>query len=505
MATDPGLAAIVAAALEGLRLVLAWPNVLYPILGTLVAMCVAVLPGVSGATLLALAIPLTFSWEPLPVLLLFGALVGGATFMGSVTAILLNIPGTAPNAATLLDGHPMARNGEARTALACSATASALGSTVGVGVLVLCIPLVARLVREVGPPELLMLSLWGLVSVATVVRASLARGLATAGLGLMFSFVGLDPTTAEERFTLGTLYLQDGLPLVPVFVGIFAVAEVMDLVASGRRTIAADDVPLTMGGSIRAGMATVFRYPTVFLKSSVIGTLVGFVPGLGGTVAAFVAYGEAARSAGPDSRFGKGDVRGVLAPEAANDAKDGGSLLPVLAFGVPASTGTALLLAALRIHGVTPGVELMTEQLELVFVLIWSLFLSNWLTSLLGLSVAGPLSRLTTVSAPRLVAPILALSAMGAFTYRGRLEDVWVAFGFGALGFLMKRHGWPRIAFVIALILGPLFEQNLSLSLSLHRLGRIDLWTDPTILVGTALLVATAALPLLRGARRKPS
>ncbi|MEZ4416738.1 MAG: tripartite tricarboxylate transporter permease [Gemmatimonadota bacterium] len=502
---DSHSVSVLDAAWRGLLLVLAWPNLLYPLVGTAVAMLVAVLPGVSGATLLALAIPLTFSWDPLPVMLLFGALVGGATFMGSVTAILFNIPGTAPNAATVLDGYPMARNGEARTALGCSAAASALGSTVGILVVVLAIPVMTRLIRHVGPPELLMLSVWGLVSVATVIRASFIRGLATAGLGLMVSFVGLDPTTAEERFTLGTLYLQDGLPLIPVFLGMFAIAEVVDLMASGRRTIADEPSGRGLEGSLLRGIRAVFQHWQTFLKSSVIGTVVGFVPGLGGTVAAFVAYGEAARSAGPDGRFGEGDIRGVLAPEAANDAKDGGSLLPVLAFGIPASTGTALLLAALQIHGITPGSELMTQRLELVFALVWSLFLSNWLTSLLGLSLASPLARLTTVRTARLVPPILVLSVVGAYSFRARLEDVWVAFGFGLLGTLMKRYGWPRIAFVIALILGPLFELNLNLSLSLHRLGRIHLWTNPSVLVGTALLLGTAALPALRGIRRRPS
>ncbi|MDH3225446.1 MAG: tripartite tricarboxylate transporter permease, partial [Gemmatimonadota bacterium] len=385
---------VLAAAWEGLRLVLTWPNVLYPIVGTLAAMCIALLPGVSGAALIAIAIPLTFSWDPLPIMLLFGALVGGATFMGSVTAILLGIPGTAPNAATLFDGHPMALQGRARTAIACSAASSALGSTVGIVILIALIPIMVYIVPLVGPPEYLMLALWGLVSIATVIRASLIKGLIMAGLGLMAAFVGLDPVTADVRYTMGTLYLQDGLPLIPVFVGLFAVGEVMDLVVSGRQTVSGRTEVGELEGDAREGVLAVFRHFGLFLRSSAIGTVVGLVPGLGGTVAGFVAYGEAARSAGPESDFGNGDIRGVLAPEAANDAKDGGALLPALALGIPASAGTALLLSALQIHGITPGAGLMSSQLSLVFVLIWSLFLSNWLSSLLGFSLVGPLSRL---------------------------------------------------------------------------------------------------------------
>ena len=178
---DVSEVSVLAAAWEGLRLVLTWPNVLYPIVGTLAAMCIALLPGVSGAALIAIAIPLTFSWDPLPIMLLFGALVGGATFMGSVTAILLGIPGTAPNAATLFDGHPMALQGRARTAIACSAASSALGSTVGIVILIALIPIMVYIVPLVGPPEYLMLALWGLVSIATVIRASLIKGLMTNG------------------------------------------------------------------------------------------------------------------------------------------------------------------------------------------------------------------------------------------------------------------------------------------------------------------------------------
>ncbi|HSM61921.1 MAG TPA: tripartite tricarboxylate transporter permease, partial [Longimicrobiales bacterium] len=220
---------ILESAWEGLRVVLAWPNILYPVAGTLLAMVFSFLPGVGGATLMALAIPWTFAWSPLATVLLFGALVGGGTFMGSVTSILFNVPGTAPNAATMLDGYPMARKGQARTAIACSATASALGSSIGILILVALIPVMRRVLVSFGPPEFLLLAIWGLTTVALVSRRSVLRGLIAAGLGLMVGFVGLDPRTAEVRYTLGLDYLQDGVPLIPVFLGMFGLAEMMDL------------------------------------------------------------------------------------------------------------------------------------------------------------------------------------------------------------------------------------------------------------------------------------
>ncbi|MGD8276725.1 MAG: tripartite tricarboxylate transporter permease [Gemmatimonadota bacterium] len=487
----------IGAAIDGIALVFSWPNILIPVLGTLAAMAFAVLPGISGITLMALAVPLTFQWEPVSIVLLFGALTGGATFMGSVTAILLNIPGSAPNAATLIDGFPLARKGEARTALAASATASALGSTFGIIVLLTLIPAVSLVIPRIGPPEYLMLAIWGLATIGTVVRGSVVKGLAMAGLGLLASFIGLDPRTAAPRYTFGSLYLQDGLGLVPVFLGLFAVAEVIGLMTSGRATISGHDRPERLTGSSRTGIHAVLREPGLLLRSSLIGTMIGMIPGLGGTVAAFVAYGDAARRT-RKGRFGHGDIRGVIAPEAANDAKDGGALLPTLALGIPASAGTAMLLGVLTLHGIRPGAELMDSRLPLVFTLIGSLFLSNWITSVLGLALVRPLARLTVVRTTRLVPAILGLVVLGSFAWRGRTSDVGVALGFGLLGWLMKKHGWPRVAFVIAFVLGALFEQNLRLTLSLQQLGRIQFWTRPSVLAIALLIVVTVLLPRTR-------
>jgi TctA family transporter len=471
-------------------LVLTWPNIIYPVAGTLIAMVVALLPGLSGTTLMALAIPLTLGWDPLHIMLLYGALLGGATFMGSVTAILLNIPGTAPNAATLIDGYPMAQQGLARTALAASATASALGSTFGVIVLIALVPVVALVIPLIGPAEYLLLALWGLIAIGTIIRGSVAKGLAAAGLGLLVSFIGLDPRTAVPRFTFGTLYLQDGLGVVPVFLGMFALAEAIDLSASGRYTISGKTRLEELGGSIRDGIVAVFRHGGLFLRSSVIGSVVGMIPGLGGTVAAFIAYGEAART-DRNGTMGSGDIRGVIAPEAANDAKDGGSLLPTLALGIPASSGTAVFLGVMAIHGIRPGQELLNDALPLTFAMIWALFLSNWITSIAGLSLVRPLSRLTIVRTRRLIPPIVVLALLGALAVNNRITDVWVALLFGVIGYLMKQHHWSRVAFVMALVLGPLFEQNLQLTLSLQRLGRIDFWARPSVLVIVALMALT--------------
>jgi putative tricarboxylic transport membrane protein len=483
------------AAMQGLSLVLSWPYILYPLAGTLIAMLFSATPGLNSSSLMALAIPVTYAWDPLAVMALFGALVGGATFMGSVTAILFNIPGKTQNVVTLLDGYPMTEQGQAKTAIGCAATSSALGSTVGIFILIALIPLMRQAAMALGPPEYLMLAIWGLTMLAALTGSSMLKGLCMAGIGLALAMIGYDPRTAESRFTFGLDYLQDGLSLVPVFLGLFALTAVIDLVASGKETLSGRLEAASLGGSVGQGIRSVFAHFGLFLRSSVIGTVIGAIPGIGGSVAGFIAYGHASQGADDRSRFGKGDIRGVLAPEAASDAKDGGALVPTLALGIPGGSGTAVLLGALTLHGLTPGREMLTGNLELVFVLIWSLFLSNWITSLLGLTLVNPMARLSTIRTTRLIPIILALALFGALHYRGLAADVVCAAVFGVLGYLMKRNDWPRIPLVIALALAPMFETNLHLTLRLQELGRIDFWSRPVVLVLVTLTLANLFLP----------
>jgi putative tricarboxylic transport membrane protein len=495
-------ASIVDAALEALSLVFSWPLILYPIAATLLAMLFSATPGLGGSSLIALAIPITIGLEPLQVMLVFGALVGGATFMGSITAILFNIPGKASNAATLLDGHPMARNGQAQTAIACAASASAMGSTFGVLLLVAAIPFLREAALLLGAPEYLMLAIWGLTTLALLTGDSLLKGLAAAGLGLQLALIGYDPRTAELRFTFGIEYLTDGLSLVPVLLGLFALAEVIDMIISRRPTLSGKLTTNELRGRTSEGIFSVFRHFGLLLRSSVIGTGVGAIPGIGSSVAGFIAYNHAKQFAGDGSRFGQGDIRGVLAPEAANDAKDGGALIPTLALGIPGGQGTALLLAVLALHGMHPGREMLTDNLVMVFVLIWSLFLSNWLTSLLGLSLASPMARLGTARSVRLAPTILVLAIVGCLYYRGLMADTVYALVFGLVGYFMKRHHWPRVPLVIALVLAPMLETNLHLTLRLQELGRIDFWSRPAV-VGLIVLTSVNLLtPLIAGGKR---
>jgi TctA family transporter len=480
------------AAIASLGVLFSWPYILYPIVGTLLSMLFSALPGIGGVTLMALALPFVYEMEPIPVLLLFGAFVGGATFMGSISAILLGIPGKATNAATVLDGYPMAQQGLAKTAIGCSAAASALGSTFGIVFLLALLPILRETILLFGPTEFLALAVWGLTTVALVTRGSSLKALVAAVLGLLVTFVGTDPRTDEPRFAFDTLYLRDGLDFPLVFLGLFSLAEVIDLLTSGKTTISGKQKLEELQGSAWEGCLAVFRHWGVFVRSSIAGTVVGMIPGIGGTISSFVAYGLAVRGAGADRhRFGKGDIRGVLAPEAAHDAKDGGALAPALVFGVPGGAGTAMLLIALQQQGIAPGRELMTTRLDYVFLLIFSLFLSNWLTSILGLALVRPLSWLTVAPAPLLTPFLLLLTVLGAYVYRGRIEDVFVVYVFGLLGYCMKRYGWSRAAMATALVLGGLLERSFTVALRLHELDRVRFWERPITLALIAMILAS--------------
>lgn len=475
----------------GLGHVLSWPGILIPIAGTLLSMVVSFLPGIGAASLMAVMLVLTLSWDPVSVLLLFGALTGGATFMGSITAILFNIPGGAPSAAVLLDGYPLGRQGRARTAIACAATASALGSVFGVVVLIALLPVVRPFLLEFGPVERLLLGVWGLTTIVAVPNTPPLKSAAMAVMGLLAAMVGTDPATGESRWTFGIAVLEEGFGTIPVLLGLFTLAELIGW-ARGYRVDAGEVLAAGERDSVRAGILAAFRHPGLVLRSSVIGTLVGIVPGVGGTVAGFVAYGQAVQSArGDRSRFGKGDIRGVIAPEAAVDAKDGGSLLPAVAFGLPGSEAGVMLVSVFAVHGMVPGVPMLNEQLPMTMTLIIALLFSNLLTSVVGVLLTPWLAGLTALRVDRLALPVLFVSILAIVQVNGNLTDLSVAAVFGVLGYLLKRHGWPRVPFVIAFVLGEFLVGNLHLAQRLVELGRVEPLQRPVTLVILGLTVTS--------------
>ncbi len=453
--------------------VFSWPGILIPVAGTLLAMITSFLPGIGGTSLAAFLLVITMDWDRESVLLLFGAITGGATFMGSITAILFNIPGSVSSTPTLLDGYPMGRNGYARTAIACAATASAVGSVIGVILLLSVLPLVRPLLLEFGPLERLLVGIWGLMTIISVPTGSPLKASFMAALGLVVAMFGVDPGSGLPRWNFGSLSLTGGFSLVPVLLGVFTFSELLNWMRTIHLEKAVPDAPAP-DDSVRKGIRSVFKHPGLVLRSSMIGSLVGMIPGVGGTVAGFVAYGQSVQSAkGDRSQFGNGDIRGVIAPEAAVDAKDGGSLLPALAFGLPGSEAGVMLLAVFAVHGIVPGLPMLGDQLPLTFLLIVALLFSNILTSVLGIAATPWLARLKRLRIDRLALPCLMVSILAVLQLESRLLDVYTAIGFGLLGYFWRAHDWPRVPFVIAFVLGSLIETNLVLTIQLLEFNRI--------------------------------
>lgn len=418
--------------------------------------------------------------------------------MGSITAILFNIPGGAQNSATLLDGYPLAQRGYPRTAIACAAAASAVGSVIGVVILIALLPLALPMVLALGPLEMVLIGAIGLVAIATLPSGSGSRGLAMAACGLLVGLIGADPGSGDVRWSFGNLELSQGISTLPVMIGIFSVAEMIQWMGQSqlpRSTF----LRSARSDSTRAGLMSILRHWTLVVKSSVIGTVVGIIPGIGGTAASFLAYSNAAHAAEAKGhhRFGRGDIRGLIAPEAAVDAKDGGSLLPAITLGLPGSEAGVVLLAAFAVHGLVPGRGMLTEDLPLTFVLIFALIFSNLLTSLLGVALTPWLARLRSLRMEKIALPAIIISLVLVYQIRGQMFDVYTVLFFAVFGHLLRVHGWPRIPFVIAFILSGFIEKNFVLAAQLIEAGRIV----PYERVASVILAAVILYSLYRALR----
>jgi putative tricarboxylic transport membrane protein len=445
--------------------------------------------------------PLTFGMDGNNAMMLMGGIMGAVSAGGAITSILINTPGGAPNAATCFDGYPMAQQGRAGAAIGAAAVASTVGGLIGVVVLIAVIPLLREIVLLFGPPEFFMLSMMGLAAVALSTGGQFLRGLIAGAIGLLLSFVGFDSISGQVRFTLGSSYLWDGIPLVPALTGLFAVTEMIALSIAGG-TVAKDAAQARIAG-IGEGVRAVFKHWKVTLQGSAIGTFIGAVPGLGGTVAAFLSYTAAMQISKQPETFGRGNIEGVIGPEAANNSKDGGSLIPTLAFGIPGSAEMAVFLGVLVLIGVEPGPMLLIKHQGLIFALVVALSASCILATIVTLLVTRPLAMVTLIDVHILAPAVIAVSLVGVYALDNRLGDVVVAVVFGVLGYVMMKFRFPRITLVIALVLGELAEKGYHQSLNMAGGD----WTIFfTRWLSLALFVVTAACllwPACQSLRRR--
>jgi TctA family transporter len=471
-------------------------TILYLLLGTTLGMIFGILPGLSGAQVLALLLPITFVLEPQSAIALLMGAMGAVPTGASLTAILINTPGTSSNAATMFDGHPLAKMGRAGEAIAAASFSSMLGGIFGAIVLTVLLPVGRYVVLAFSYPETFTLGLLGLAMIAALSPGSLWRALVAAALGLVVSFIGFDPVTGSIRYVFGSMDLWDGIPLVPAMIGLFAISEAINMLAK-QGAIAETKIEATYRGTLK-GIKAVFKHFGVFLEGSLIGTGIGLIPGVGGTVSNFIAYGRAASTKKNPGNFGKGDIRGVISPEAANNAKDGGSLVPTLFFGIPGGVETAVLLSALMIYGIKPGPRLMLDNPDIVLMLIYALVLSNVLAAAMTILSSPFLTRLTAIKASYMAPVIVALSLVGAYMTEGRIFDVIVAVSIGVLGYFMNRFDFSRVAFTIALILGGMMETSFHQTMIVF--GPTGFITRP---ISGVLLLVTIIMLTLPSIRRR--
>src|SRR5262249_4919587 len=436
------------------------------LLGILLGFWVGLLPGLGGATTLALMLPFIYAMQPVEAFAFLLGMHSVTATTGDITSVLFGVPGEATSAATVLDGYAMAKKGEAGRALGAALASSLVGALVGAVALAVAIPVVRPLVLTFGSPELFMLALVGLAFISALSspggRGTL-RGFLAAALGLFLGTIGQDPQAGVARYALGTLYLWQGLDLVPVLVGLFAIPEIIDLVVRGTSIASALPAGKISRGALDGVMDT-FRHFWLTIRCSLIGTFIGILPGMGGAVAQWMAYGHAtqsARTAEERKSFGAGDVRGVLGPGAANNSKEGGSLIPTVAFGVPGSTAMAILLGGFYLLGLVPGPDMLTKHLDVTFSMVWTIVIANVITVAVCFLFLDRLAALTYVRAHVLIPVILVLVFIGSYTSNNHYADLLVTLLFGGVGFLMVLAGWPRAPFVLGLVIGKIAENNL--------------------------------------------
>jgi putative tricarboxylic transport membrane protein len=474
------------------------------LIGVAIGFAVGILPGLGGPTTLALMLPFVLKMSPVEAFAFLLGMLAVTNTTGDITSVLFGIPGEPTTAATIVDGHAMARKGEAGRALGAAMMSSLFGAVFGALVLGLAIPLVRPLVLAFGSPEFFMLTVLGITFVAALSGEALLRGLVAGGLGLWLATIGLDPMTGTQRYTFGQLFLWDGVGLVPVTIGFYAIPELVDL-AVQRSSIAQTDVGRV--GGVWQGVRDTFRHWFLVLRCSAVGTFVSIIPGLGAATTQWLAYAHAVQSSPDRARFGKGAVEGVLGPGAANNSTLGGSLVTTVAFGVPASVSTAILMGAFFIQGLVPGPAMLAPapkgHLDVTLAMVWTIVVSNVITVAACLLFMEQLARITRIRGTLLVPFILTLIYVGAFAEKNVVEDLGVVLVFGALGLVMERLGWPRPPLLLGLVLGPLAENRLFLSTDNY--GAAWLFR-PGVLVLLGLVVVGLLVPIVggRGQKHRP-
>lgn len=472
---------------EGLAITFSWPTMMFVIGGVLLGIFIGSLPGLGPDLGMAVLLPLTLPLAGVDAIILLVGIYSGALYGGSISAILINVPGTAAAAATTFDGYPMTKDGKALIALTTSATASALGGILTIIALFLVSPIIIEVVLSFGTPEYFLMAVLGLAMIAVIAEGSIVRGLMMGAFGFLLSTIGVAPMVFERRYTLDTFALYDGLDFVAVLIGLFAISEMFKL--ANQHGGISGGIELT--GSVNDGIMNVFKYKYLTIKSAFIGMGVGAIPGAGATVANFLSYAEAVRSINtPSIPFGEGSPEGVIASEASNNGTVGGSLIPTFSFGIPGSASTAVLLGGLLMHGLRPGPQLFADQLHITYSVFFALLVGNIVILIVGLGLVSHMSLLTRIDTELIIPIVVVLAMAGAYALRNNWVDPLTIVLLGVVGYYMAQHNYSIIAFVLGIVLGPIAEENFHRSLLISE-GSYNIFvTRPLSLLLVLAIVA---------------
>lgn len=468
--------------------------------GTVFGVVIGALPGLTSTMGVALLVPVTFGMSPEMGLALLGAIYCSSTYSGAISAILINIPGTPANCCTLLDGYPMTQKGQSGRAIALATSASAFGGFVSIFALLFLAPPLAEFALKFGAQEYFLLALFGVSVIASLSERNMLKGLWAGALGLFLSIIGMHPLTGDIRFTAGIAELYSGLPIVIALIGLYSIPEVIASISSAENSLKQVN---KVGDGVFAQMMELFRYKMLSARATVVGIIVGIVPGAGSSIASFVAYDDAKRSSKTPEVFGTGSPEGIIASEASNNAVVGGSLVPALTLGIPGNAVSAVLLGGLMVHGLKPGPTLFIENSAIVYSFIMSLFVSNLAFIPVGLFIARYGVKLIETP-PSVLGPlVIGLAVIGSYAINMSVVEIMLMLVIGLIGFLMKEFDVPREPMVLGLVLGTMAEGELARAFSLVH-GSVPMLlksmvTSPLSLV----IIALTLLSLWQGVRKQ--
>ena len=468
--------------------------------GTVFGVVIGALPGLTSTMGVALLVPVTFGMSPEMGLALLGAIYCSSTYSGAISAILINIPGTPANCCTLLDGYPMTQKGESGRAIALATSASAFGGFISIFALLFMAPPLAEFALKFGSQEYFLLALFGVSVIASLSDRNMLKGLWAGALGLFLSIIGMHPLTGDVRFTAGIAELYSGLPIVIALIGLYSIPEVISSLSGSDNS---EKQVNAVGSGVISQMMELFKYKMLIFRATVIGIIVGIVPGAGSSIASFVAYDDAKRSSKTPELFGTGSPEGVIASETSNNAVVGGSLIPALTLGVPGNAVSAVLIGGLMIHGLKPGPTLFIENSGIVYSFIMSLFVSNLAFIPVGLFIARYGIKLIETPASILGPLVIGLAVMGSYAINMSVVEIMLMLGIGLIGFLMKEFDVPREPLVLGLVLGSMAEGELARAFSLVH-GSVPMLLKSMARSPLSLvIIALTLLSLWQGVRKQ--